>query len=1229
MNTLDQPKPTSRETYFQSRVSRDASATNRSQKFLGAQHTNLHHSNQPPFKKLRINQPEASKISNNSRTVDHSGDAIDDRMSDQMYLSKASKMISPDMTTVASKGDSTPKTHQPGRNHALSRDGKFIDNRGVLVEAQEELIDLLDTREDDSGNIEQIFNHANQRKMKTRGYSMVSAIGSGRITTDDVLSVLSDGSSRDRARGNSLEEIFREGPESRHEPQEESPDPLQGAKTNQSIFKSRPQAATARPPKKRPTVMSRSPTRQVKPHEARETETWIDSHRYHNLIRLPLTKIQHGELLATENSYEFVIDPMCKTFFIDFQLKDLEDGQDPPVRPIDVSKITRIQYGDGQCCKALLIASQVGSYDNQYLLHLKSPRRVWELITELQKCDESLQVDPHPKKNGFFDNYRKNADRSLATMQGTDRSKKSEPTVSPHFDDARSSHHAGSDYHETKILMRQQRPRRGDPSSNTKPRYDEQLLRADQSINQKTTRSSPTSIDTASVQHQTVGYVQEQSTRSTKRATRSNKSYIEDPPPQPRFSESQGFPPPWKRDLIYPEKSKKRETIKYEDLLRLDDDEFLNDTLVAFFIRYLEVHVEDTKPDLLKKMHFFNSYFYERVSRGENGKRNDLNFDAVKKWTRNYDIFSRDFVVVPVNENLHWYLAIICNLTYFKKQNTNVDVEVGRADVVPSDEHDGKPLNGMNQPEEPSPTSAEKQSDSSSRLPYQAEKIHLSDNDGPEILSSSQLSTATKRKGKRKPRRSLPKYDTNLPIIITLDSLGLPRGKTISTLKDYIVKEAKDKQNWDIDIAEIRGMTAKEIPEQRNYSDCGIYLCAYLERFVQNPDSFVESILQRDPQRWPQMESRRLREGFRNLVIELHSRQEGQPPQNPIPEVGNILLNNSYEAQDQQEPNTTPFSHVEIVDEIEEAPNQLPATPAPRKKAAPTYRPSDGFAQSDSPDDLMDVHNATGTPRAQITNMEQFQAQFDSDQITPESARKRQDVIHEGNKVDTIMIDDDSPAKHSSNDVDVQKFPTSNPHSEPRLPFPTKVDRLGESPGRRTSIDGTVIRTRKRVAANRSISPQKLHLPREHHQPLQPVKEARSGGGDTKMLLQQTSGGMLQAVHVPSSETPAADMSTIHPPSPSRSNTDLDGTSLFASATDSWTLPHAQHTRRPEQQDLETYLIPDSQPENGPADSALPGGPQREQNDLDTMELGSESEIVPSGQPTDDEADEMLLDSMI
>ena len=132
--------------------------------------------------------------------------------------------------------------------------------------------------------------------------------------------------------------------------------------------------------------------------------------------------------------------------------------------------------------------------------------------------------------------------------------------------------------------------------------------------------------------------------------------------------------PPWSRDLVYPKPGKRSATVPFEDLSRLDDDEFLNDNLISFFMQYLETFMETNRPELYKRTYFFNSYFFERLTKNVKGR--GINFDAVSRWTKNIDIFNRDFVVVPVNENLHWYLAIICNLQNLRSPPEDRDGDV-------------------------------------------------------------------------------------------------------------------------------------------------------------------------------------------------------------------------------------------------------------------------------------------------------------------------------------------------------------------------------------------------------------------------------------------------------------------------------------------------------------------------------------------------------------------------
>lgn len=33
---------------------------------------------------------------------------------------------------------------------------------------------------------------------------------------------------------------------------------------------------------------------------------------------------------------------------------------------------------------------------------------------------------------------------------------------------------------------------------------------------------------------------------------------------------------------------------------------------------------------------------------------------AVANWTRRADIFTKDYIIIPINENLHWFLGLVC-----------------------------------------------------------------------------------------------------------------------------------------------------------------------------------------------------------------------------------------------------------------------------------------------------------------------------------------------------------------------------------------------------------------------------------------------------------------------------------------------------------------------------------------------------------------------------------------
>ncbi|NWS43327.1 SENP7 protease, partial [Probosciger aterrimus] len=102
-----------------------------------------------------------------------------------------------------------------------------------------------------------------------------------------------------------------------------------------------------------------------------------------------------------------------------------------------------------------------------------------------------------------------------------------------------------------------------------------------------------------------------------------------------------------------------------EDLECLEYGEFLNDVIIDFYLKYLLL--EKVPKHLADRTHIFSSFFYKCLTRTEKNSGGDLKVPVaqrrhrrVRTWTRHINIFSKDYIFVPVNEESHWYIAVIC-----------------------------------------------------------------------------------------------------------------------------------------------------------------------------------------------------------------------------------------------------------------------------------------------------------------------------------------------------------------------------------------------------------------------------------------------------------------------------------------------------------------------------------------------------------------------------------------
>ncbi|CAI5473938.1 unnamed protein product, partial [Closterium sp. Yama58-4] len=146
------------------------------------------------------------------------------------------------------------------------------------------------------------------------------------------------------------------------------------------------------------------------------------------------------------------------------------------------------------------------------------------------------------------------------------------------------------------------------------------------------------------------------------------------------------------KEVVFPKNGKDSVAVRWKDVEQLKPGRFLNDTLIDFYLKHLEVQAmeqgriafplaagDQSLPAPLPpaatatvseaaeegaggarqappSVHFFNCFFFKRLIGEEKAAHS-----RVRTWTRGVNLFACDFVFIPVNLSLHWSLLVICH----------------------------------------------------------------------------------------------------------------------------------------------------------------------------------------------------------------------------------------------------------------------------------------------------------------------------------------------------------------------------------------------------------------------------------------------------------------------------------------------------------------------------------------------------------------------------------------
>ncbi|QRW00667.1 Ulp1 protease family, carboxy-terminal catalytic domain protein [Ceratobasidium sp. AG-Ba] len=312
--------------------------------------------------------------------------------------------------------------------------------------------------------------------------------------------------------------------------------------------------------------------------------------------------------------------------------------------------------------------------------------------------------------------------------------------------------------------------------------------------------------------------------------------------------------------LVYPSAGPGAVNINRAELLRLGEGEFLNDTLIELGLKLWVNNLREKNPELVEQIHVFNSFFFKKLDSGR-GKACDYN--SVKKWTSKIDLFKKKFIIVPINEHLHWYLAIIFLPEHAlsapppqpapqptrKTRSSNAgvtkddEVEASQESDVPATERNSVVDLDVSSPKELGrmeiDTDLANRSQQSMTL-RDTEMVDVTTNEDEKPVERPQTPVLDVE-AEDFEVESQNKINGQKCWILIFDSLKGKHARTIRILREYIQAEAQERHGKLIETKDARlsgGFIEDKhlpVPEQPNWCDCGVYLLHYVEAFVANP----------------------------------------------------------------------------------------------------------------------------------------------------------------------------------------------------------------------------------------------------------------------------------------------------------------------------------------------------------------------------------------------------------
>nr|CAD7258894.1 unnamed protein product [Timema shepardi] len=264
--------------------------------------------------------------------------------------------------------------------------------------------------------------------------------------------------------------------------------------------------------------------------------------------------------------------------------------------------------------------------------------------------------------------------------------------------------------------------------------------------------------------------------------------------------------------------------INSEDYACLKAEAYINDVILDFYLNYLYLNVLSEEDR--ERTHIFSTFFYRRLTTNREASQGPDSLlppakrrhNRVFKWTKKVNIFEKDFIIIPVNQDQHWYLVTICfpGLLGPVRMSDNTPIF-----IEPRYQRKDTKL-----------ISVDEELEVRDEADAEVEDLELGWTSEQAALQKNSDNTANVS-------NEAAKEPIKQPCILVFDSLPFtPRNRIVATLREYLSVEYKNKVGKDrVFSKDNMKACSVVVPRQTNTVDCGLFVLQYVESFFLSPIS--------------------------------------------------------------------------------------------------------------------------------------------------------------------------------------------------------------------------------------------------------------------------------------------------------------------------------------------------------------------------------------------------------